>query len=409
MLEMAEEHQLPPIVLPIAGLPDLQFESVEQVSEWKRGQSAAWNRLLSAGQNDVFAQWLTTFRNAHTGLEAALNQFSQYRNDPSRHGHFWNQVQNALQIFAKEPWRIAESVEGQELIKLANDDVQAAFFRIGLLSGSAIKVKLQSGADIDAKTFIREVARFSKTWPEIELTAGERLQTVAYVVDGLRTKMSEQLEEHRIHIAEIHAHYTSAEVKLATLTNSFESNTSRLRIAVAKRVRECLKDYKLLNDTYKNHLRLEAPATYWRERGALNLTRSNLSFLVFVMVAAAAVTLFWHYGSNIKAFASDKNGNVQLGLIALISPVVILLIWLFRMISRVFTLSVAEYIDATQRAVMVSTFLALTRDPTSKLSDAERFVILQALFRSSSAKDDDEQIPTNILEMATRFAQGKAT
>ncbi|HEX3365474.1 DUF6161 domain-containing protein [Phenylobacterium sp.] len=55
--------------------------------------------------------------------------------------------------------------------------------------------------------------------------------------------------------------------------------------------------------------------------------------------------------------------------------------WIGRLISRTYVSQAHLAIDAAERATMVQTYLALTNE--NKITDAERILVLAALFRSS--------------------------
>jgi len=57
---------------------------------------------------------------------------------------------------------------------------------------------------------------------------------------------------------------------------------------------------------------------------------------------------------------------------------------------------------------MVMTFLALMKDPKSGLSDSERILVLQALFRPAGSKDDPEGMPASLFEAVVKSLPGKS-
>ena len=112
-----------------------------------------------------------------------------------------------------------------------------------------------------------------------------------------------------------------------------------------------------------------------------------------------ALSLFgFYYGPSLKTFLSDKDGKLEIAAIALLAPVVILLLWLFKIVARSHMINQQHAMECRQRETMIYTFLALTHDQSEKITDAERLIVLQALFRPSGARADDESLPSNILE-----------
>jgi hypothetical protein len=152
---------------------------------------------------------------------------------------------------------------------------------------------------------------------------------------------------------------------------------------------------------------LKAPATYWETRGQSSRTVAALAFGGFVL---AIIILFLIVKENyitVKGWIVGQDGRIDPTVLVVLSPIIVLLLWFFRMIARLYNIAIAESVDAGQRRVMVTTFLSIMNDPNIKLSDAERFLILQALFRASGGKDEPDTMPSNMLEALTKAAQGK--
>jgi hypothetical protein len=69
----------------------------------------------------------------------------------------------------------------------------------------------------------------------------------------------------------------------------------------------------------------------------------------------------------------------------------VLIGWVLRLIHRVATTNLALMSEASERMAMVQTFLALIRDNVA--TEEDRILILQALFRPSSASGDEGAPP----------------
>lgn len=70
-----------------------------------------------------------------------------------------------------------------------------------------------------------------------------------------------------------------------------------------------------------------------------------------------------------------------------------------RHISRMFVENINDHRDASLRATMTETYLALANMPVPQVSDTERAIILQALFRPSSAQTSDEGVPHPLVDL----------
>jgi hypothetical protein len=152
---------------------------------------------------------------------------------------------------------------------------------------------------------------------------------------------------------------------------------------------------------------LKAPATYWQNRARASSTIAMLSFGGFVAAAVVVGLILNHYGSDLRAWIIGPEGRVDTAALVALAPIALLMLWLFRFFTRLYGVAVSEAVDAGQRRVMVTTFLAIMNDRNAGLSDAERILILQALFRQSGSKDDSEGLPANVVEAIVKAAQGK--
>jgi hypothetical protein len=65
--------------------------------------------------------------------------------------------------------------------------------------------------------------------------------------------------------------------------------------------------------------------------------------------------------------------------------------WILRVVSRLFHMNVVATADAGERVTMVKTYLALFDE--KKLSEADRILVLQALFRPTSQTPDESPPP----------------
>lgn len=153
-----------------------------------------------------------------------------------------------------------------------------------------------------------------------------------------------------------------------------------------------------LEETYETKLRLAAPASYWRDRARSAQHASYWAIGSFVALLGTVTALGIYFGPSLKAFLADKDGKLEIAAVALLAPVVIILLWLFRIVARSHMLNQQHAMECRQRETMMSTFLALTNDQSGKITEAERLIVLQALFRPSGARSDDEALPSNILE-----------
>ncbi|KQV66658.1 DUF6161 domain-containing protein [Caulobacter sp. Root343] len=143
---------------------------------------------------------------------------------------------------------------------------------------------------------------------------------------------------------------------------------------------------------YAEKLGLEAPVTYWKRKSRIHKAKEaqHLRMLRFYFAGAAVAILFVFYQ------AADKLHE----LITVPTPVLIvvgagltlfaaLLLWIARILTRLYLSEHHLRTDADERAVMANAYLALIQK--GSLESTDRAIILQALFRPSVdgvVKDD---------------------
>ena len=77
-----------------------------------------------------------------------------------------------------------------------------------------------------------------------------------------------------------------------------------------------------------------------------------------------------------------------------------------RLMSRLYVQSLHVTRDAEIRAALTKTFLNLGADTKNRIKDAERILILNALFRPPGATSDDDTLPPNLIEAITNARKG---
>jgi len=181
-----------------------------------------------------------------------------------------------------------------------------------------------------------------------------------------------------------------------------EKKASKFSTIVRHHIAIASDEGRKLEHAYREKIRLSAPAEYWRGRARRSSLTAAIALAMFSILAVGMIFLLVYWWPDFKKFLVDKDGKIELGSVALLAPVVVILLWLFKMIARIHTTNHQQAEDARQRETMIATFLALTFDQSVTISDAERLVVLQALFRPSGARADDESLPSSVVEAALK-------
>jgi hypothetical protein len=157
-------------------------------------------------------------------------------------------------------------------------------------------------------------------------------------------------------------------------------------------------EWEELKRVYDEKLALLAPTEYWRTRATTHKEKARNYAIAFGVTIAVALALFSFLA--IGHLANPGTGSVVLVLLPVIVPA-FAAIWVLRMLGRMLSENLAISQDAAERETMVKTFLALMRDETtgkSVVTDEDRRLILQALFRPSSVTATDDSPPVHWFE-----------
>ncbi|CAM3545405.1 DUF6161 domain-containing protein [Flavobacterium gelidilacus] len=162
-------------------------------------------------------------------------------------------------------------------------------------------------------------------------------------------------------------------------------------------------------DLYREKLRLEAPAKYWKDR-AIELKKEGnkyLNWLIRTSVIAAVLlfTLLMLLGTTY--FETTFNDNIKgIKWSIILITIVSLLAFTIKILSKMTFSSFHLSRDAEEREQLTHFYLALKKDTT--IEPEERQLILQSLFSRADTgllkEDSSPTMPTSIIE---KFAGGK--
>jgi hypothetical protein len=156
-----------------------------------------------------------------------------------------------------------------------------------------------------------------------------------------------------------------------------------------------------LEELFRKKLPVEEPAAFW---GGIAASKTNqLYFWLFVFSAAAvgpiaAVVCYWGWISpELAKLTTAGNGLSLAGVAALTIPAV-LYGWLLKNLSRILiqTMNVAD--DAAHRRALAITWLGLVAENRLGLTDEDRVLVLNAMFRPIPPYTQDEGPPAGLAE-----------
>lgn len=158
-----------------------------------------------------------------------------------------------------------------------------------------------------------------------------------------------------------------------------------------------------LAERYRERLLIEEPAKFWQEVAARKNTGWKICLLIFGLLAVLPIgTIAYHWSTvakTVSEITTAPAGGVSLTGLALITIPALFYAWVLKNISRLFVQNLSTSEDAAHRRALAITYLGLADNPKVQLSDTDRALILNALFRPASPQSADDGPPAGILEL----------
>ncbi len=168
----------------------------------------------------------------------------------------------------------------------------------------------------------------------------------------------------------------------------------------AKRVwlddaQKAVADIRSVENAYRESMKLQAPVEYWTTKAASHRVKEErATWRLRIFFPAALMTIIVAFSASaylVLSVASDLRVPSALYVVLSggLAVVVTMTFWIGRLFTKLYLSEHHLRNDAEERAVMTTTYLALTRE--SAAEETDRHIVLTALFRSSPdgiVKDD---------------------
>lgn len=381
------------------------FKDVAALRTWAEDEAAAWQRhmnlieILSIGHSP---------RSLYNNLIDILTHDLPEGADPS-------DVMALINPIIHNPQFLARGTElGDRIYGLLDNapEQTAAFayaFSIGaaemagartpdMLAGAmyAAFPWFQEGA-FQAGSFERERRSF--------ISSAKALSKLVEAAEFKRQEVSDQAERNRHH-AFIHAQEIREAESLAIESErddryrQLRRKARRVGLSTLKAVRRQAKvdhdSISAVEAAYREKIALQAPVEYWRKKAGdhINTKAGRLTHLkIFFPIALTVIPLLF-VGAAGGLLAADhflsKTSNTVLVIAgAGLATITGLVLWIGRLLTKLYLSEHHLAHDAEERAVMTMTYLALTQERAA--DEKDRALVLAALFRNTSdgiVKDD---------------------
>lgn len=247
---------------------------------------------------------------------------------------------------------------------------------------------------LDPHRYVFVLSSFSShlwTWPESDRIPSEvksfradMAATAAYTADVLGKKIGEMS-------------FGAARAK--SILDQIETALGE----ESERIQEREKEIERLRAAYIEYVRTSTAASYWRRKTTSAHAVSALAFVIFAVgVIAPLYMAYLHWPTLwgvIKEASTLTSTGIPLGTVGVFVIPVLAYAWVLKQVSRFLVSSRDIADDAGYRSVMIDTYLGLTKDSANGVSDTERGIIINAIFRPTPSSKQDDGPPTSLLDL----------
>lgn len=388
----------------------LTFDSPGSFFHWLQNEADRWrgfteggaypnsdpvSNLGERGSTEHASEWLTYAQRAETELTAPEARRQAFSTDLA--AEISQRILSYEIIYSR-------SQQGARILSLFEDDDAVARVLVSLSTGRDLNRVIHPS---NLRRLWRAMPRaFLEGSPELPHAQVEQvLSEIDLVIAGARDK-----EEYLGRILR------EAEESTSTAANEADRLLrERLEVLHGKAdafLGEVQEDWTNLRVTYDRQLALRAPRNYWNARrnahriGAAIWGALAASFALFIALALVPSAAEILTGRS-DAIAASDGSAAGLGLIQYlpelfqIAVVGFLCLWALRFLVRQSAENLGRLQEASIRVTMVETFLALSNpneDDRTLVDEADRAVIIQALFRPGMGEGIDDAPPVHWIE-----------
>jgi hypothetical protein len=161
-----------------------------------------------------------------------------------------------------------------------------------------------------------------------------------------------------------------------------------------------------LEQLFRQKLVIDEPAKFWHSvaNSKRNGWKTWLAIFSALVVAPVLIVLyFWHtVAEAIMQITAASGGGFSVAGLAVVSIPALLYAWLLKNVSRIFLQNLALSDDASHRHALAITYLGLAENKKLQISDTDRALILNALFRAIPPHSADDGPPMGLIDLISK-------
>lgn len=383
----------------------VEVDNWDELEKWMTAERAHWDWLVRGSPTDE-QNWSTTVQNHWDNMFNVLNQYRSGATSISAAANFLTPLMPGGQL-------LTSTIPDGRLVL----DIRATAGDVAAANAYAfLKRALQLSQVRSPDALLGLVLA---TLPDMRKASDieKRLRAERANYNSSLKSQSARLDfEFRSRVDDFEALMTRGKrVGLGTLRKRREA-FDRVAAGWKAKADQSVSEINTVKDTFERFMQLKAPVEYWKNKAANHAVKSNTALrnlAIYFGVFTVVLFLAFYGGAQFMlAHPADGQKPAPVALYVLVSAGLAVFstvgFWIGRLLTKLYLSEHHLKTDADERAVMTETYLALSE--TGAASDAEKHIILSALFRSTSdgIVKDDGPPDIGVQALASRYlAQGR--
>lgn len=190
------------------------------------------------------------------------------------------------------------------------------------------------------------------------------------------------------------AEYEEAFTAIGKKFNSFHDTEEKKFQSLSATIKN---EFSNISAAYKEHMLLEASVTYWDDKQEHHHKEMKRMAIATLLLGILSLGTFVCIAKANELTIGTIN-NVPLGQLGILIAITAAGIWITRLCAKLFISNLHLNTEARERVTMMKTYIALVSEGKAPL-ESDRSLMLQTLFRPSSAGLIKEDGPAGFLEL----------
>ena len=371
----------------------VSFASIEEARDWAGQERSRWQDFWSKIEVGGLARDVLDRQiELPTKIRDALNGAEQFPD--SDQPETLREIEKLFERYADYASLCSKSPVGQQI--LDGNQRRHGFLKVGMLA-STLRIPTEDVLDF-GQGDEQQSAMILSGYAIGEMRNVVKRSDIADVqsrMDKQLSKMATIVERAETNREEIENHGKRVTDELERQREAQQSQWNEFHTAADE-------EWQSLRRVFEEHLRLEAPATYWKNRASRTFQAAMASLIGFGTLAAAFIWTIMEFGPDFLETLAQHKDIGDFATLTMVSIPALTALWILRHIGRLFVTNFERSGDATMRQTMTTTFLALTKEGSEKITAEERLIVLEALFRAPTPSRGDDGHLGGALESLTR-------